>query len=200
MIMPNLKQGIERLVNESQQEQLKQFVMDKVFNDQKLIDEARGSKPETPYMFKKGDRVNVINPGAHFDNGEHEIVGFYNEGNVVDENTADPYNTSYGVRLRNSKTGKEYPSTANNIELAKLKQFQPTKETIWNDPKHPLYGIPPSNQNEKFLKMAIEEMERDLQSPAHFKFYTSGSGATMGGMRKALNQYKKALKYIQNYK
>ena len=80
-----------------------------------------------------------------------------------------------------------------------LPKFRPTKETIWNDPKHPLYGIAPSDQNVDFLKSAISELTRNTQSPAHFKFYARGSGGTMGQAKKQLEQYKKALDYIENY-
>lgn len=80
-----------------------------------------------------------------------------------------------------------------------LPKFQPTKETIWNDPKHPLYGIGPSEQNPEFLKSAIAELTRNLQSPAHFKFYAGNSGGTMAQAKKQLAQYKKALDYIKNY-
>ena len=80
-----------------------------------------------------------------------------------------------------------------------LPKFRPTKETIWNDPKHPLYGIGPSEQNVEFLKSAISELTRNTQSPAHFKFYAGGSGGTMGQAKKQLERYKKALDYIENF-
>ena len=84
-------------------------------------------------------------------------------------------------------------------ELDKALSFKPTKETIWNDPKHALYGISPSEQNEKFLTDAIAEIERNTQSPAHFKFYAGGSGGTMGDAQKQLARYKKALEYIRSF-
>lgn len=78
-------------------------------------------------------------------------------------------------------------------------KFQPTKETIWDDPKHALYGIAPSEQNTDFLKSAIAEITRNTQSPAHFKHYAGNSGGTMAEARKQLERYKKALNYIENY-
>lgn len=78
------------------------------------------------------------------------------------------------------------------------KSFTPTEKTIWDDPKHPLYGIAPSEQNEKFLNEAISEIARKTQSPAHWRFYggASGGGTRLDAIKK-LNQYKKALKYIK---
>ena len=96
----------------------------------------------------------------------------------------------------NQQVFKDGISAAESTQSGK---FQPTKETIWNDPKHPLYGIGPSEQNVEFLKSAISELTRNTQSPAHFKFYAGGSGGTMGQARKQLERYKKALEYIENY-
>lgn len=84
-------------------------------------------------------------------------------------------------------------------EAMQPKKWQPLKETIWDDPSHPLYGIAPSDQNVDFLKSAIAEITRNTQSPAHFKFYAGDSGGTMGQAKKQLERYKKALNYIENY-
>lgn len=88
----------------------------------------------------------------------------------------------------------------NPVDQASAMQpaFQPTKETIWDDVKHPLYSIAPSEQNVEFLDSAINEMQRNLQSPAHFKFY--GAGGTMADARKKLARYIKARDYIKNYR
>ena len=79
------------------------------------------------------------------------------------------------------------------------KAFTPTDKIIWDDPKHPLYGIAPSEQNEEFLNEAIKEIAQKTQSPAHWRFYNGASG---GGTRldaiKKMNRYKKALEYIKN--
>lgn len=83
--------------------------------------------------------------------------------------------------------------------LPKKQGFTPTKETIWNDTKHPLYGIAPSEQNEEFLSSAIDELAKKTQSPAHWKFYggPQGGGTRLDAIKK-LNQYKKAREYIRN--
>ena len=85
--------------------------------------------------------------------------------------------------------------------LAERPQFQPTKETIWDNPKHPLYSIAPNEQNEDFLNSAIAELERNTKSPEHWEAY---SGANGGGTReeaiKKLTQYKKALKFINDWR
>lgn len=104
------------------------------------------------------------------------------------------------VRVTPTMVEKEWEDERQaDAELSNPAEFQPTKETIWNDPKHPLYGIAPSDQNVDFLKSAISELTRNTQSPAHFKFYARGSGGTMAQAKKQLEQYKKALKYIENY-
>ena len=69
--------------------------------------------------FKKGEKVIFANPlnKDHADwQDEYEILGFYNQGNLVDENTADPYDKTYGVRVRNTKTGNEYPVAASYLK------------------------------------------------------------------------------------
>lgn len=78
--------------------------------------------------------------------------------------------------------------------------FTPTKETIWNDPKHPLYGIGPEEQNIEYLQSAIDEIGRKTQSPAHWRFYggPQGGGTRLDAIKKA-NQYKKALAYIKSF-
>ena len=83
--------------------------------------------------------------------------------------------------------------------LAQKRKFTPTNITLWENPKHPLYSISPDQQNPEFLGSAIKELERNLQSPAHFKFYAGGSGGTMADSRKQLARYKKALKFINDY-
>lgn len=93
---------------------------------------------------------------------------------------------------------KDGIAAANAMQKAKRK-WQPLKETIWNDPNHPLYGIGPDEQNEEYLNSAIKEIERNTQSPAHFKFYAGGSGGTMAESRKKLKQYQKALKFIKDW-
>lgn len=102
-------------------------------------------------------------------------------------------NDTYQETLRNKK-GWSGDGAAKQAAL-----FTPTKETIWNDPKHPLYGIAPSEQNEDFLNSAISEIARKTQSPAHWRFY---GGPQSGGTRldaiKKLKQYRKALEYIRN--
>ena len=66
---------------------------------------------EPPYLYQKGDKVSLLNP-KYRDQKDwqepHEVLGFYKGGEIVDENTASPYNTGYDVRIRNSKTGEEY--------------------------------------------------------------------------------------------
>lgn len=47
-----------------------------------------------------------------------------------------------------------------NEEEDEEKVFKPTEKTIWDDMEHPLYGIPPSEQNENYLSEAIQEMEK----------------------------------------
>ena len=112
-----------------------------------------------------------------------------NRGKVyADDNTLE--------QIRNELLNQE----GFDLEILEDDGFAPTKETIWNDPKHPLYSIAPSEQNEEFLGSAIKELERNLQSPAHFKFYTKGSGGTMADARKQLARYKRALDYIRGGK
>lgn len=84
--------------------------------------------------------------------------------------------------------------------LPKKRGFTPTKETIWNDPKHPLYGIGPEEQNIEYLQSAIDEIGRKTQSPAHWRFYggPSSGGTRLDAIKKA-NQYKKALAYIKSF-
>ena len=86
-----------------------------------------------------------------------------------------------------------------NLILPKKQGFTPTKETIWDDPKHPLYGIGPEEQNEEFLNSAISEIARKTQSPAHWRFYggPQGGGTRLDAIKK-MNRYKKALEYIKN--
>lgn len=100
---------------------LHDFLMDKVFTPENAA-AAAGAKPEKPYMYKKGDRVAFANPRWKNQKGwqdEHEILGFYKDGEVVDENTADPNNTGYGIRLKNLKTGQELNSPASYLKLFK---------------------------------------------------------------------------------
>lgn len=93
-----------------------------------------------------------------------------------------------------SKTG-----TGLADKMQQKRQFKPTNITLWDNPKHPLYSISPDQQNREFLNSAIGELQRNLQSPAHFKFYASGSGGTMADSRKQLRRYQNALKFIDDY-
>lgn len=116
----NLKKGIEQMIKESNQPNvLKDFVMDKIFGNEDLIKEVKENPSTTPYLFKKGDKVRFgTKPYKDFteDKDDFEVIGFYKDGEVVDENTASPYSKSYGVRVRNLKNGKEYPTTRNFLE------------------------------------------------------------------------------------
>lgn len=96
---------------------------------------------------------------------------------------------------------KIYKSPLDQINDIQEEQpiFTPTKETIWNDPNHPLYGIAPSEQNVEFLQEAVNEIARKTQSPTHWRFYggNQGGGTRLDAIKK-MNQYKKAIAYIKN--
>ena len=103
-----------------------------------------------------------------------------------------------GQRLEPAKQ-QRYDQVKQEMAEAAKQGFTPTKETIWDDPKHPLYGIAPSEQNEDFLSSAIDELTRKTQTPAHWRFYggPQGGGTRLDAIKK-LNQYKKAREYIKN--
>ena len=101
------------MANELTPQDLTEFVKNKVF---KTPVDLSKNITQTPYMYKKGDRVNYLNPDYKADD-IYEVLGFYNQGNVIDENTASPYNKSYGVRIKNISSGQEYPTTANWLKL-----------------------------------------------------------------------------------
>lgn len=77
-----------------------------------------------PAPFAKGDKVRLaLSLKRPEENDDHEIIGFYSNGEVIDENKASPYNNSYGVRVRNLRTGKDYPIMAN--DLKRIEQEKP---------------------------------------------------------------------------
>lgn len=80
------------------------------------------------------------------------------------------------------------------------KVFKPTEKTIWDDMEHPLYGIPPSEQNENYLSEAIQEMEKYSRN-WNTMSRRDKSNISPGGkkyLEMNLNRYKKALEYIKN--
>lgn len=81
----------------------------------------------------------------------------------------------------------------------KVKVFNPTKKTIWDDIEHPLYGIAPSEQNENYLSDAIQEMQKYSRNwntmSKKDKNNVSPEGKKYLEMK--LNRYKKALEYIK---
>ena len=95
---------------------------------------------------------------------------------------------------------KKTEDTAPKSEETENTKFKPTKETIWDDPKHPLYGFAPSAQNEEFLSKVLEEMR---------KYQRNWSGMSLEDRRridttkaeldKNIKQYERALEYIRNY-
>lgn len=138
---------------------------------------------ETDFPDDWTDKMDYIRTELGLDEVGEDITDLYHKNGKL-----------YGVKSR----PRGEPIDVALYQFAK-QGFQPTKETIWNDPKHALYGISPSEQNEKFLTDAIAEIERNTQSPAHFKFYAGGSGGTMGDAQKQLARYKKALEYIRSF-
>ena len=102
-----------------EQQMLHDFAMDKIFTPENaktgsgLADQMLAEEP----LFKKGEKVRFINKLRRPERkDDHEIVGFYHGGQVVDENHASPYNKSYSVRIRNTRTGQEYPVVAHEIQ------------------------------------------------------------------------------------
>lgn len=76
-----------------------------------------------PAPFAKGDRVRFVKDSQRPEkDDEHEILGFYSNGALIDQNNASPYNRTYGLRVKNLKTGKDYTAVAN--ELERLKEFE----------------------------------------------------------------------------
>ena len=68
-----------------------------------------------PAPFAKGEKVRLNGPLSQEQkdwDDDYEILGFYNNGELIDENKASPYNKSYGLRVKNLKTGQEYPTHA----------------------------------------------------------------------------------------
>lgn len=104
-----------------------------------------------------------------------------------------------GQRLDPEKQ-KRYDQVKQEMSVVAKGGFTPTKETIWNDPKHPLYGIGPDEQNVEYLQSAIDEIARKTQSPAHWRFYggSQGGDTRLDAIKKA-NRYKKALAYIKSF-
>lgn len=104
-----------------------------------------------------------------------------------------------GQRLDPQKQ-QRYDQVKQEMAETAKQGFTPTKETIWNDPKHPLYGIGPEEQNIEYLQSAIDEIGRKTQSPAHWRFYggPQGGGTRLDAIKKA-NRYKKALEYIKSF-
>lgn len=80
------------------------------------------------------------------------------------------------------------------------KKFIPTKQTIWDDPNHPLYSISPSEQNEEFLTEAIKEMQKYSDEWKYYEKYRKNQISPEGKkeLDKKLNRYKKALDYIRS--
>ena len=118
-----------------------------------------------------------------------KVVGFDDENEEEDE-----AKQSYG----NSKLDKL--KNGNILDINEEKVFKPTEKTIWDDMEHPLYGIPPSEQNENYLSEAIQEMEKYSRNwntmPRRDKSNISPEGKKYLEMN--LNRYKKALEYIKN--
>lgn len=111
----------QKVYKQIDQQMLHDFLTDKVFTPENAV-AAAGTPVDKPYRYKKGDRVTFATPRYKDQQNwqdEHEILGFYNGGEVVDENTADPYNKNYGIRLKNLKTGEELNSPASFLKLFK---------------------------------------------------------------------------------
>lgn len=105
-----------------EQQMLHDFAMNKIFTPEnaKTATEQADKMLAEPSPFAKGEKVTFSDLKNRPDlAGEHEIVGFYSNGEVIDENKASPYNKHYGVRIKNTKTGKEYPVTANFLRRIK---------------------------------------------------------------------------------
>ena len=87
-------------------------------------------------------------------------------------------------------------------EIGAKYEFTPTKQTIWNDKSHPLYGIAPSEQNEDYLKSAISEMTRysDRWSTMSKSERNEISPNGKAALDKQIKQYSKALEYIKSFK
>lgn len=100
---------------------LHDFAMDKIFTPENA-EAAKGSMPEPEPLFQKGEKVSFVNPRWKDQKGwqeEHEILGFSQDGELVEENKADPYNKDYGVRVKNSKTGDEMWTPASYLRRIK---------------------------------------------------------------------------------
>lgn len=80
--------------------------------------------------------------------------------------------------------------------------FTPTKQTIWNDKNHPLYGIAPSEQDEDYLNSAIAEMSRysNRWSTMSKREKNEISPNGKAALDKRIKQYSKALDYIKSFK
>lgn len=126
----------------------------------------------------------------------------FNKGLTIDANEK-----GNGWKKTKMASGTLYEGPNGERELAPqivyedgdiLPKFQPTKETIWDDPTHPLYSISPSEQDIEFLNSAIKEMSRNLQSADHYKAF--GGEGRMSEAQKKLERYIKARDYIKNYR
>lgn len=111
-----------------EQQMLHDFAMDKIFTPEnaKTATEQADKMLAEPSPFAKGEKVRL----AHSlkrpeENDDHEIIGFYSNGEIIDENKASPYSRTYGVRVRNLKTGKEYPVVANDLKRIENKAADP---------------------------------------------------------------------------
>lgn len=100
------------------------YLMENVFTPENaktasgLADKMLAEEP----IFQKGEKVTFINPRWKDQEGwqdDHEILGFIHGGELVDENHADPYDKHYGVRVKNSKTGKEMWTPASYLRRKK---------------------------------------------------------------------------------
>ena len=102
-----------------EQQMLHDFAMDKIFTPEnaKTATGLADKMLAEPAPFAKGEKVRFVNPLRRPERkDDHEIIGFYHGGQWIDENKASPYNKSYGVRLRNLRTGQEYGVTAGELK------------------------------------------------------------------------------------
>lgn len=116
-IMNDLGNGIRKMIADSAVEKLKNETHQALIPKQENFIKKDIIENGMPYKFMKGDRVSW-EANKEKDN-DYDVLGFYDKGEIVDENTSHPLNKSYGVRIKNRISGNEYPVNANWLKLFK---------------------------------------------------------------------------------